>query len=93
MNRIKFEMRFSCSSLSQMACLGCQHWLTLLFPRITEDQDHHRNIKLHSDHENPFENVSCSENSFSQFCYLKDVWVFHNLRKTRPLSIAYLCYS
>ena len=74
LNRIKFEVRFSWSALSQVACLGCQHWLTLLSPRITEDQDHHRDIKLHSDHENVVENnVSCFENIFSQFCFLKDV--------------------
>ena len=73
LNRNKFEMCFCGSALSQVAYLGCQQWLSVLPPRRTEDQDHHRSIKLHSDHETLVENsVSCSDNIFSQFRFLKD---------------------
>ena len=51
-NKKKFRRRFSVPAFSQAACLGSQQWLSLLFPGRTEDQDHHRNIKLYSDHDN-----------------------------------------
>ena len=65
----------------------CPRWFALAFSsgypcfplRRTEDQDHYRTIKRHSDHKNLVENnVSSSDNIFSKFCFLRDVWPFHN---------------
>ena len=70
MNKKKVRRRFSGLAFFQVARLGCQKWLSLLPPRRTEDQDHHRNIKLYSDHEFLLiNNVCCSFNNILTYFF------------------------